>query len=188
METHTGLINFLKNNETEKVYLGNIKTETNASVLIDIYRENEEIKISVSDTDDENIIYLTFEYQDKNNFEENLKMISDDFDEILNVIHTKIIACIHCSNIFSEDNDNITGFKDKRLCCDCGLQNLYDAKFSEDKCSICLDNIGFGDFTTICGDIKHKLHLGCGSNLSLCPLCRKSDQGEISFVLNSYTQ
>ncbi len=191
MEFHTGLITFLKKTEEDQkalVYLGSIKTHTSAVVCLEIKKDdnNNNFNLNVVDAE-EDITFLVFEYTDKENYDENLKMITDDFENVLEQIHNKIIGCLHCGRIFSDENElNIEyGFKDKSLCSDCGLQNLYDKKFGDEKCSICLEAIGFGEFVSICGDVKHKIHVGCGKTLTICPLCRKSqyEEEEIQFVV-----
>ena len=190
MDKHSGLINFLQKDENDKVtFLGSIKTETSAVIALVIVKMENLILLNVvscedDEEEDEEITYLSFSYEKQENYEDTLKLIVDDFDNVLEKIHKEIIGCLHCGIIFSGNNETNTefGFKDKLLCCNCGLQNLYDKKYSEDNCAICLEAIGFGEFVTICGNIKHKIHIGCGKTLSICPLCR--NRQEISFVIN----
>lgn len=186
MEHYTGLqeyINeFLKDNINRGLILGRFAMKCNACVLIklDIERKDDKFdcKYITADIDDIDVSdpYYTHSFTlsaDKS--DDLLTKLSLEYDKLLDILHTKLVACRHCGDIFGINDTNYEqyGFSELNLCNDCGLQNIYDSKYSEDKCCICLDSIGFGEYLAICGDNRHKLHIGCGKQQQICPLCKR---------------
>ncbi len=178
MENHDGLCYFLSNPENDQEEcLGNFKLSSGAVVCLYIgYNEDcTSIILSfVDNIDVETVLYET-EYLNNGDYDENMQNISSNFSKNLEDLHNNIFVCMHCKTTFSCISENVDsyGFKNKLLCSNCGLQNIYDKQFSDETCAICLEAIGFGEVDLICDDNKHKLHLCCGKKLNQCPLCRK---------------
>ncbi len=194
MESHEGLKYFFNNPDTkEQLPLGSFKlaSEAYVSLYIGYDDECENILLSVVDVNDPDLDFYTREYPNKKNVQENIDTIVEDFDDLLNTLHEHIYKCNHCANVFSDISDDISlyGFNNKMLCQDCGIQNIYDKKFSNETCAVCLDNIGYGEVDLICDEPQHKLHINCGKTLDACPSCRKKRVGgarppPMSFSLN----
>ena len=199
MEQYTGLIKYISeyiSGETvsDDLGLGCFSLKCNARIMIklklgktsienathDHEAGTEVLKLEMTtyDADDTDFIdpYYTHTYITTY---KDINEIMSEFNEqwyiLLDILHTKLIACRHCGQIFGINNTEYEqyGFIELCLCNSCGLQSIYDTKYSEDRCCICLDAIGYGEFLTVCGDTKHKLHIGCGNQQHICPLCRR---------------
>lgn len=193
MEHYTGLRKyvgeFLETSDERSLMLGRFTIKSNAGILIKINlkriesdENNSESSIACSliaaDMDDIDTTesYYAHEFTtNKVDITELMKVIDIEFDKLLEILHEKIICCRHCGEIFglSDTDYEMYGFHEACLCNDCGIQNIYDTKFSEEKCCICLESIGFGEFIAVCGDPRHKIHNGCGRKQHVCPLCKR---------------
>jgi hypothetical protein len=204
MEHYTGLhkyiSEFLNTMDESELVLGRFNLKCNAGILIKIkLKRIESDSDSESDSESESLtecLLIAADMEDIDTMDpyytlsftsasivmkELVKEVDIQYSKLLDILHEKIICCRHCGEIFGlNDTDyEMYGFSDQSLCNDCGLQNIYDVKFSEDKCCICLDAIGFGEFLAVCGDIRHKLHIGCGRSQHICPLCKRGREIEI---------
>lgn len=84
--------------------------------------------------------------------------------------------CYICGAHFIQGNV----IKENEMCYMCKLINLQITEMSDVKletCCVCMEDIELITAKTICGDIRHAIHLLCYEKLSSrqCPLCREFD-------------
>lgn len=186
MDQFTGLRNYLETDRLESLLMGRFTIRCNACLLMKLTVEqiDEKFKFHIitADADDYDASdpYYTHSYtsdHDLTDLDPVILEFNTEYMKVLDHLHSKLIACRHCGEIFglNDIHHEQYGFTEQCLCNDCGLQNIYDSKYSEDRCCICLDAIGFGEFVAICGDPKHKIHIGCGKQQQICPLCRRGN-------------
>jgi hypothetical protein len=185
MNQYTGLQKYLESYESEKCFkfnIGRFSLKSNAEVLIILTIEPSESlektykfgAYDAEDIDNEDAYYIHSFTNSITSADDILSTINEEYYLLLDVLHTKLVVCRHCREIFGINNIDyeMYGFSELGLCNDCGVQNIYDSKYSEEKCCICLDAIGYGEYIAVCGDNRHKLHYGCGRKQSICPLCK----------------
>lgn len=179
MEQHSGLNIYIQENKTDKARLGVINVVHNVRITFWIERSENSIILTATDryTDDDAVWHTcTFDITHKTA----VATIAKEFDKMLEHLHNNVKLCEHCNIAFGSDPVEIVehGFKERDLCSNCGIQALYDKKFSQETCCICMDPIGFGHFGVLCRNTKHKIHLGCVREQEICPMCRGSNESD----------
>jgi hypothetical protein len=178
MEQHVGLRLYIDESESCLCDIGMISIihEIDINIKIERTADNYHLYLKNCDTKQllaKSIIPVTMEKT--KDFENCCNSILDNIDKL----HKSIKKCCHCGITYGFTTSNKrnkymnVGFSD--VCCDCGLQRIYNAKYSDQVCSICQDPVGFGESeSSVCDDHRHKIHSHCRSRLvkDSCPICR----------------
>ena len=183
MEHHEGLKIYVNEGMTDRMRLGVISVVHNVRVTFWVERDANKFTLTATDryADDDIEWHVVYFDVDQDSLPENtLTRIAKEFDDMLVYLHENVRLCEHCNIAFGSDPTELVehGFKSIDLCSNCGIQAIYDKKFSEETCCICMDPIGFGHFAVLCRNTKHKIHLGCVREQIVCPMCRGSNESD----------
>ena len=180
MEQHAGLRLYIDESENRLCDIGMVSIIHEIDITIKIERTEANYHMYLKNCDTKQLLAkstVPVTTDKQKDFENCCTSILDNLDKL----HKNIKKCCHCGITYGFDmirdkNKYMNiGFSD--VCCDCGLQRIYNAKYSDQVCSICQDPVGFGEAeSSVCDDHRHKIHSYCRSKLvkDSCPLCRAS--------------
>lgn len=180
MEHHSGLRLYIDESENRLCDIGMITIIHEIDISIKIERTESNYHLYLKNCETKQLLVkvtVPVTTDKSNDFENCCNIIMENLDKL----HNNIKKCSHCGISYGfitskEKNKYVNvGFSD--VCCDCGLQRIYNERYSDLVCSICQDPVGFGDTeSSICDDHRHKIHRFCRSQLvkDSCPLCRAS--------------
>lgn len=180
MERHEGLKIYVNENMTDRTRLGVISVVHNVRITFWIEREENKFTLIATDKYSGDDIEWHVTHFNITAADDIITRIAREFDSMIEYLHENVRLCEHCNIPFGSDPVDLIehGFKSDDLCSNCGIQAIYDKKFSKETCCICMDPIGYGHFAVLCRNTKHKIHLGCVREQEICPMCRGSNESD----------